>query len=828
MQRLVHGRLAARAGNAVAIDLESGWQCRLYVLADDLVRVLLVRDATLREPRTWSIAPAGTDVPWEGRDRLDLAGFPCPAFDVVERAGGVAIVTNALQVGVRLAPFGLDWSAGGKPFAADRPTCSYEWSERTGAVRHSMARTSSDRFFGLGDKTGPLDHHGRRLRTLALDALGYDACISDPLYKHWPFVIGRDEASGVAYGQLYDTQAPATFDLGCEFDNYHGFYRSAEIDDGDLDYYVFVGPDLPGVVRKFTELTGRMALPPRWSLGYANTAMSLADAPDAQARVTGFVDEAARHDVPLSAFHFGSGYSSIGAKRYVFTWNRSKFPDPRAAIAHFRDRGVRVVVNLKPCLLDDHPRYAEVAARDGFVADGRTGGPCISQFWDGEGAHVDFTHPAAIRWWQDSLREQVLDVGIDAGWNDNNEYEIWDDAGRSHGFGTPLPIRRSRPLQALLMTRATAEAQAAHRPGERSFTVTRAGPPGIQRYAQTWSGDNTTSWKTLRWNLRMGLTMSLSGMFNTGHDIGGFAGPVPDAELLVRWTQNGIFSPRCIMNSWKTGGEVNSPWLHADALAPIRAAIRLRYRLMPYLYTLMQRAAAHGEPVLRPLFYEFPDDARSWLDADDFLFGPQVLVANVLEPGMTRREVWLPPGPDGWYELQSGARHPSGTCVTVAAPLDHIPVFVRAGSLLPLTAANTYARLHDEPSRLLRLFPPQGASQSSFALYEDDGLTHGHATGDFTFVELAMTTSTQEIHLARTSAPPSPTPSTPSSPPSRTPASSPTSKTCSGASSTSSIAPPAGSSASSTTTSRDSNAASASRTGPRSSRSSWSGSWPKG
>ena len=119
----------------------------------------------------------------------------------------------------------------------------------------------------------------------------------------------------------------------------------------------------------------------------------------------------------------------------------------------------------------------------------------------------------------------------------------------------------------------------------------------------------------------MGLTMSLSGMFNIGHDVGGFAGPVPDAELLVRWVQNGVFSPRFIMNSWKPGGEVNTPWLHPEAIAPIRAAIRFRYRLMPYLYTLFRRAHALGEPMLRPLFYEFEHDPRAFADSDDFMFG---------------------------------------------------------------------------------------------------------------------------------------------------------------------------------------------------------------
>jgi alpha-glucosidase len=747
MRRLSEAAYAGRAGAAVRFDLPLGWQCRIWMLDGEGARVLFVRDDALSEPRTWMVAPGGSDVPWEGRDRLDVQALSLADFDVSVSDQNVVLATSTLTLLVTLRPFGLRWTRAEHPFATDRPTYSYEWSERTGAIRHSMARDAGDRFYGLGDKTGVLDHQGRRLRMLALDALGYDAKTSDPLYKHWPFMIGRDAASGVAYGLFYDTLAPMTFDLGCEHDNYHGLYRCAEIDDGQLDYYLFAGPAIRDVVRKFTELTGRMAFGPRWSLGYANTAMGLTDAPDAQRQLAAFLDRVREHDVPLSAFHFGSGYSSIGKRRYVFTWNRDKFPAPREAIAKFRERNVRVVVNLKPCLLDDHPAYGEVAARGAFVGDRLTGAPCIGQFWDGRGAHVDFTHPEGIRWWQEKLHTQVLDYGIDAGWNDNNEYEIWDDNGVSHGFGNAVPIRRARPLQALLMTRATAEAQAAHRPGERVYTVTRAGPPGIQRYAQTWSGDNTTSWHTLRWNLRMGLTMSLSGMFNIGHDVGGFAGPAPDAELLVRWVQNGVFSPRFIMNSWKTDGTTNTPWLHPEALTPIRAALRLRYRLMPYLYTLFRRAAQHGEPILRPLFYDFDADPRAYDDCDDFMFGPQLLVSNVVEPGQRERRVYLPRGPAGWYDVGTGAYHGAGADVVADAPLDRVPMFAPAGAMIPVTDGAASAHLHDEPSRRLLAFPPRGDGRAAFMLYEDDGISLRYRDGEHAEVAFELATTSSRIVL---------------------------------------------------------------------------------
>jgi alpha-glucosidase len=259
------------------------------------------------------------------------------------------------------------------------------------------------------------------------------------------------------------------------------------------------------VVAGFARLTGSMAFGPRWSLGFAQTAMALADAEDAQQRIAAFIDRCAAEAIPISAFHFGSGYTIIGKRRYVFHWNRKKFPAPEELMARFKAAAMRVVANLKPCLLDDHPRFAEVAASGGFIADEATGRPAISQFWDGDGAHLDFTSQAGIAWWQKGVREAILALGIDCAWNDNNEYDLWNEDARCAGFGHVVPLDLVRPAQALLMTRASYEEQQRAKPQERPFTVTRAGCPGIQRYAQTWSGDNSTSWESLRWNLRTGL-----------------------------------------------------------------------------------------------------------------------------------------------------------------------------------------------------------------------------------------------------------------------------------------------------------------------------------
>jgi alpha-glucosidase len=365
---------------------------------------------------------------------------------------------------------------------------------------------------------------------------------------------------------------------------------------------------------------------------------------------------------------------------------------------------MRLVANLKPCLLDDHPAYAELKEAHAFVEHESSQAPVVEPYWDGQGSHLDFTKPQAIAWWQSQLREQILKKGIEIGWNDNNEYAIAAEDAISAGFGQAMPIHRSRPLHALLMTRATFEAQGAWQAQqggqEHAFTVTRAGPPGIQRYAQTWSGDNTTSWATLKWNIRTGLQMSLSGMFNIGHDVGGFYGPLPEPELFVRWVQACALNPRMVMNSWKAGNVSNVPWMHPSVTDAVRSALELRYRLMPYLWSCFEAASRDAVPIIRPTFYNFPDDEQCLLDCDEFMLGAALLVAPVVHAGATTRSLYLPALPEGlgWIDFHSRQRYSAGQCHTVPADVHQLPLFVVQGSVIPVAApmAGLVPR-HDDP-----------------------------------------------------------------------------------------------------------------------------------
>jgi alpha-glucosidase len=735
---------------------QDGERLRISVLADDLIRVQLWPDGQPRLDRTWMVVGADGDVPREGRRRDDLSPFPLPAFDLDAADGVLRLRTADLHVTIRLNDFRLVWSdAAERPFAADLIAQAYQYDRRGRAVYHYLVRDPDEHYYGFGEKAGPLDKAAARLRMHNVDALGYNAETSDPLYKHFPFYITYVPALDIAYGLFYDNLADSVFDLGREVNaRYGGPFRAYRADDGDLDYTLIYGPSIEAVIEKFTTLTGRPVLPPRWTLGYLGSTMSYTEAPNAQEQLRQFVDLCRQHDIPCDLFHLSSGYTTgPDGKRYVFTWNHSRVPDPGAMAQYFHDAGIRLAANIKPYLLTTHPYYDDLAAQGGLVRQADRDEPEIAPFWSGGryefdyGSYVDLSSAAGYDWWQAHVTAALFEHGIDVTWNDNNEFEIVDDAARLAGFGEPIPAALGRPLLTLLMLHASYAATVAHRPDERPFLLTRAGLPGIQRYAQTWSGDNTTSWNTLRYNIPMGLSLSLSGVPNTGHDVGGFHGPRPDAELFVRWVQNGIFHPRFTIHSWNTDGTVNEPWMYPDVLPLVREAIRFRYRLLPYLYTLLFESAETGHPIIRPLVYHFAHDARCRTESFDFMLGPNLLVASVLEPGARTRQVYLPSG-TAWCDFWSGEWHAGGQAIEVAAPLERYPLFVPAGGLIPTGKVMQHVGAQPDDVRRVYAFPDPAGSEGRFMLIEDDGTSLEYRRGAVARVTLSMQAGPDRIALA--------------------------------------------------------------------------------
>ncbi len=610
-------------------------------------------------------------------------------------------------------------------FAADIPVGAYTYDADGRSVSHHMLHRPNEHYYGFGEVAGPLDKAGMRIRMSPRDALGYNAETSDPLYKHFPVYTTFIPKMNLMYSMVYDNFSETTFDLGKEIDyTKRARYRYWRAEDGDIDYYLY----MPTAVIDESDsahrghkhlydphntdmgMTGHSADIPDWAFGYLGSTMSYTEAPDAQEQLKKFADLCKQHDIPCDLFHLSSGYTTgDDGRRYVFTWNRAKIPDPKAMIDYFHDHGIRVAANVKPHLLATHPFYDEVAAFGGFIKASSApplvtglGGevdiqptglslqahdhaPARAQFWSGgagtteDGSLLDFTNPRTYEWWKTKIKATLLAYGVDAIWNDNNEFQLPDDSAICDGFGDPINLGQMRPIQTLLMARASHEALKEFYPDRVPYVITRSGGFGIQRYAGTWSGDNSTSWHTLKWNIPMGLSLSISGMPNTGHDIGGFYGDAPDPELFLRWVQNGVFHPRFCIHSWHADGSVNEPWMYPDVLPHVRAAIKRRYRLIPYFTRTMKE----GGLLLRPLVYEFPHDERTYTESFDFMCGHDLLIASIFEPGARERTVYLPRGAI-WRDAYTREMYEGGQTVTVPAPLDYIPVFLRDDAALAL------------------------------------------------------------------------------------------------------------------------------------------------
>ncbi|MCA9795635.1 MAG: alpha-glucosidase, partial [Candidatus Eremiobacteraeota bacterium] len=427
-------------------QLDGSHQLAVEALTPTIVRVLIRKNGQLRLDRTWSIACGRESVPWEGLSRLEL---PTAAFDREDHD----LVTGPVRLRIHPDPYQLEWFYLGKSVLKERSTGSLAFGRRDHRLWHFHQLRPESRFYGLGERSGELDRRGRRFEMRNVDPMGYDARTTDPLYKHFPFYLEQNDTG--CFGLFYDNFANCFFDLGQEIDNYHGPFTSYRAADGDFDLYFLASDNLLEVTRSFCWLTGRTYLPPKWSLGYSTTSMHYTDHPQAQRRIEQFLDEAEAHQLELATFKYGSGYTTRDDKRYVFTWNDQKFPDPKALNARFHERGVRLAANVKPVLLADHPAYDQV--RPLFVQDSEVDGPEVSQFWDNRGSHLDFSNPDTVAWWQRQAQAQVLEYGFDALWNDNNEYVIWDDEARCHGFGKPFPIGLVRPLMSQWMTRASHE-----------------------------------------------------------------------------------------------------------------------------------------------------------------------------------------------------------------------------------------------------------------------------------------------------------------------------------------------------------------------------------
>lgn len=700
-------------GDVVGYEAGSSWvvldcggpKLRVAAVSPKIVRVTLAPDGIFNE-KSYAVAKRG-----EAR------------VEVEDRGDTVEVRTGELKILVSKKPCRLAFYDAEGRYLCFNHELGMAWAPSRWEghrVKCWMKLELDDHFYGLGEKALPLDRRRTRVTMWNTDAFGYKLG-TDPLYMSVPFIIVLRR--GLAYGVFFDNPYRSVFDLGFSSEEWYSF----EAEGGQLDFYVIYGPSVKEVVEGYTELTGRTPLPPLWALGHQQSRYSYYP----QERVLEVAERYRREELPCDAIyldiHYMEGYK-------LFTWDRRRFPNPKSIAEKLRGMGFKLVTIVDVGVKLD-PLYR--AFREGVIGDyfvkKPNGDLYVGRVWPGLCAFPDFTKPEVREWWGKQLKA-LVDEGVEGIWLDMNEPSVFDvptktvDEDAVHAEG---PHAKVHNVYALLEAQATYEGLLKLRPNRRPFILTRAGFAGSQRYAAKWTGDNTSDWEHLWLQIPMLLSLGLSGVPFVGADVGGFFGR-PTAELLVRWYQVAAFTPLC-RNHQCMGSYDHEPWFHGGfAKEAVRRVLELRYRLLPYMYSLFYEHYAKGYPVMRPLLFEFPDDEETYAIDDEFMLGPFLLVAPVLKEGAHTREVYLPKGK--WYDFWSDKAYQGPARVCVDAPLDVVPLFVKDGALVPMWSPIGCSSERKPDPLYLHVYPGNG----SFMLYEDDGETFEYTKGAYALAKFEV------------------------------------------------------------------------------------------
>lgn len=584
-------------------------------------------------------------------------------------------------------------------------------------------------FYGLGDKTGHLNKRGYRYRMWNTDDPSPHVESFEVLYKSIPFFMTLRDRQ--AFGIFFDNTYRSVFDMGKENSAYYYFGAV----DGNLDYYFIYGPSVREVIGGYTDLTGATPLPPLWTLGYQQCRWAYAP----EKRLIEVADTFREKHIPCDVLYLDIDYMD-GYR--VFTWDEKKFPDPEKMLRALRERGYKVVTIIDPGVKKDggYPVYREGLEKGFFVTD-KDGIPYVNKVWPGAALFPDFSNELVRKWWA-GKQKIMTDIGVAGIWNDMNEPAGFDgplpDDARFNHNGMRTDHREMHNVYGHLMSKATYEGLK-EATGKRPFVVTRAGYAGTQKYATVWTGDNQSIWDHLKMSLPMLMNLGMSGMPFCGSDVGGFSWDCT-AELLSRWVQAGCFTP-LFRNHSNIFTRDQEPWAFGEETEAInRKYIELRYRLLPYLYDLFHQEESTGLPVIRPLLLHYQEDEKTYELNDQFLCGEEILVAPVVHQGEQARMVYLPQG-DDWIDFWTNERFGGGQYMVRETPIDICPIFIKAGSVIPMYPVQQYVGEQTLDELTLDIYPPKNGERCRYIHYQDDGESFAYRDGAFNLYEWTVRTS---------------------------------------------------------------------------------------
>jgi alpha-glucosidase len=591
--------------------------------------------------------------------------------------------------------------------------------EKTDAVTIIKKLGKDDAIYGLGDKPGCLNKRGYSYVNWNTDDPAPHVDSFKSLYKSIPFfiVLGDEYCYGIFADNTYKT----TFDFGYENTDYY----FVEHEKGELDYYFMPGNDMAEVVGLYTSLTGTTPLYQRWIYGSHQSRWGYYT----QDEVLDIADKFRELDIPCDVIHMDIDYMN-GYR--VFTFDDKKFPDVKGLSEKLADRGVKLISIIDPGVKkdEDYFMYKEGMEMDAFAHD-TDGSVYENAVWPGTSVFPDFTKQSVRSWWGDKTKI-LLEHGISGIWNDMNE---------PASFNGPLPDdvqfeygahEKVHNIYGHFMAKATYDGLAKNDGGKRPFVLTRAAYAGSQKYCGGWTGDNHSIWAHIALSLEQVCNLSVSGLAMCGSDIGGF-GSDTTPELLVRFYEAAVFVP-FFRNHSAMGTRRQEPWQFDETtIDAVRKTVKLRYRFIPYIYDLAHECEKTGAPIVRPLVYEYPVDKHVRNISDEYMLGSFVLVAPVIAPGKEAREVYLPDG--DWYDYYTGEKYSGGRYILADAPLDKVPVFIKAGAIIPVADGEIRSTEDITEDKISILTYP---GKGSFVHYQDDNETFAYRNGAYNAVEYTL------------------------------------------------------------------------------------------
>ncbi|WP_420579874.1 TIM-barrel domain-containing protein [Reichenbachiella sp.] len=638
------------------------------------------------------------------------------SIDYLEKEDSIVISTGKVEVSIMKAPFRLVFrNEKGEIINEDDSSFGTSWIGEQVTTYKKLQ--PDEKFIGLGEKTGPLNKKGHGFQNWNTDHFGYGTN-TDPLYCSIPFYMGIH--NNMAYGIYLNNSYKTHFNFGASNNRFSSFSADA----GDMDYFFMHYDSVNEIIGAYSRLTGKMSLPPKWSLGYQQCRYSYYPEAEVLNTAQNFRDKEIPADVIVLDIHYMEKYK-------IFTWDKERFPCPETMINKLKDLGFKVVVMCDPGIKveEGYATYEDGLDKDVFIKypDGTN---YEGEVWPGWCHFPDFTKPETRNWWTEQL-QSYSDLGIEGFWNDMNEIATWGQSLPElieFDFdGAKGTTRNARNIYGLMMAKSTWEGAKENLNGKRPFNLTRAGFAGIQKYAAVWTGDNVASDEHMLLGMRMLNSMGLSGVPFAGFDAGGFIGNASE-NLFARWISMAAFTPFFRGHS-NVNTKSSEPWTHGEHTEEIsRNYISLRYRLMPYIYSAFQEASETGTPVNRSLAidYTFDDNIYKTAYENEFLFGGSILVAPVSSEKEIEK-IYFPQGE--WYDLFTDEKYEGNNETLVECPMEKLPVFTKASAIIPVQS-QVYSN-QETPNEQLEIHLYKGEESNSYVYYEDDGDSYAFESGEY-------------------------------------------------------------------------------------------------